>query len=536
MKYSRPEYSPSNNPYGKSGIPNYTTQPVNSFAAGKQPFVDSIYSDLLGTKSAANLSYTGISPSDFDRRVNSMQDTFTTPTVGTLPGSTAPVQPGTTSPFSPVSPTTPAGGFPSLTFPSGTVPAGTTPAGTIPVIPNRPSSPRPNLSTNPNTPGLTLPENIFPGSRPGLLTQPTMPISPTRPTMPGTSTMPGRSTMPGMNTMPGMSTLPGTSTMPGRSTIPGMNTMPGMSTMPGMNTMPGRSTMPGTGTPVRPTMPSIPTAPTRPTIPSAPGTTSPTAPTIPGFTTPTMPTTPFNQPGITLPTGYTVPAAPVTTPATPVYTLPALPTIPYIPDIPSVPGDVTMPGNNGNIISTLPNPSSSFPGTILPTVPPVPGFIPRAQDYSDSEANHRDEYDYSYTQGYSAGNIYLTDMSPYHVPLAVPMMPLYGYDNCEDAAKDFDYIKQLYPKQAKMMLSLIEEECDKLEYDGSCMFDEYPDRVYLSRLVDKIYTNLNTVKQSSVNDGTASDNTDWLKDMTEVLLYNEMLERRKRYRGRKRWF
>ncbi len=196
-----------------------------------------------------------------------------------------------------------------------------------------------------------------------------------------------------------------------------------------------------------------------------------------------------------------------------------------------------MPGNIGNTISTLPNPTVSFPGTILPTNPPTPGFIPRAQDYSHSEANHRDEYDYDYMQGYTANNIYMTDISPYHVPLAVPMMPLYGYDNCEDAAKDFDYMKQLYPKKAKLILSLIEEECDKLEYDGSCMFDEYPDRVYLGRLVDKIYNSLDTVKESSISDGiTASDSTGWMRDMTEILLYNEMLERRKRYRGRKRWF
>ena len=266
-------------------------------------------------------------------------------------------------------------------------------------------------------------------------------------------------------------------------------------------------------------------------MPAAPGSTSPTAPNIPGFTTPTMPTVPF---GNLIPT---LPSAPMTAPARPAYTLPVLPAIPSIPDIPSAPGNNTMPGNIGNTISTLPNPSSSFPGTILPTNPPTPGFIPRAQDYSDSEANHRGEYDYDYMQGYTASNIYMTDISPYHVPLAVPMMPLYGYDNCEDATKDFDYMKQLYPKKAKLILSLIEEECDKLEYDGSCMFDEYPDRVYLGRLVDKIYNNLDTVKESSISDGiTASDSTGWMRDMAEILLYNEMLERRKRYRGRKRWF
>jgi hypothetical protein len=161
--------------------------------------------------------------------------------------------------------------------------------------------------------------------------------------------------------------------------------------------------------------------------------------------------------------------------------------------------------------------------------------MPRIQDYQDS--GRVSEYDYNYIPGYMANGIYMTDVSPYHVPLAVPMMPLYGYDNCEDAAKDFDYMKQLYPEKVKKMLFLIEEECDKLEYDGSCMFDEYPDRVYLGKLVDKIYNNLNTVKEYSISEGgSPSENSHWMKDMTEVLLYGEMLERRKRYRGRKRWF
>ncbi|WOO38931.1 hypothetical protein R2R35_10735 [Anaerocolumna sp. AGMB13020] len=167
--------------------------------------------------------------------------------------------------------------------------------------------------------------------------------------------------------------------------------------------------------------------------------------------------------------------------------------------------------------------------------------MPRMQNYSEYASKHSSEYDFDYNQGYGANNIYMTDVSPYHVPLAVPMMPLYGYDNCEDASKDFGYMKHLYPEKAKKMMVLIEEECDKLEYDGSCMFDEYPDRVYLGKLVDKIYNNLNSVKESSLADNSSYDNSssgydNWMRDMTEVLLYNEMLERRKRYRGRKRWF
>ena len=58
----------------------------------------------------------------------------------------------------------------------------------------------------------------------------------------------------------------------------------------------------------------------------------------------------------------------------------------------------------------------------------------------------------------------------------VPMYPLYGYDNMEDFERDLEYFKQLYPSTVRYIQNEVDNECDKLEYDGSVMFDEYPDR------------------------------------------------------------
>lgn len=159
----------------------------------------------------------------------------------------------------------------------------------------------------------------------------------------------------------------------------------------------------------------------------------------------------------------------------------------------------------------------------------------------------------------------------YHIPMGVPLMPLYGYDNCEDADKDWDYMRQMYPVCAKKIIIEIDVECDKLEYDGSCMFDEYPDKVYLGRIVDRIYDKCrhledNTMRRTPTptpfqeeweegmevvpyqyrdyrrpsNRGNQYNphgrQEPWLKNLIEILLYNEMLHRRRRYRGRKRWF
>ena len=52
--------------------------------------------------------------------------------------------------------------------------------------------------------------------------------------------------------------------------------------------------------------------------------------------------------------------------------------------------------------------------------------------------------------------------------------------------RDMERMKELYPEDVKQIQSLVEEECDKMEYEGSMMFDEYPDRVMLKAICDRI--------------------------------------------------
>ncbi len=156
-----------------------------------------------------------------------------------------------------------------------------------------------------------------------------------------------------------------------------------------------------------------------------------------------------------------------------------------------------------------------------------------------------------------------TNETNYNVPIGVPLMPLYGYDNLEDSEKDWGYFRQMYPNIALRILREIDEECDKLEYDGSCMFDEYPDKIYLGRIVEQIYEKMQEVieepivytenlksshdyKKEEVEIKTSPSSrrgsrnpvrsNNWLRDLIEILLYQELLNRRRRYRSRRRWF
>ena len=98
---------------------------------------------------------------------------------------------------------------------------------------------------------------------------------------------------------------------------------------------------------------------------------------------------------------------------------------------------------------------------------------------------------------------------------------------------DARLLKSLYPELARVIWPEIEDICDQLEYDGSVMFDEYPDHNQIRRQVLRVEERL---KQ---NDGMIERDTKEqmrLRDLIEMLFYQEMHRRRRRRRRFKRHF
>ena len=96
--------------------------------------------------------------------------------------------------------------------------------------------------------------------------------------------------------------------------------------------------------------------------------------------------------------------------------------------------------------------------------------------------------------------------------MAYPVPLLYNDDR--NARRDYDYMKSIYPDTAKRVLPYMEEECDRMEYDGSMMYDEYPDRLSLFRIADTI----NTILEQEAEKVS--------KDLIHVLVCNEIYKRR----------
>lgn len=99
--------------------------------------------------------------------------------------------------------------------------------------------------------------------------------------------------------------------------------------------------------------------------------------------------------------------------------------------------------------------------------------------------------------------------------------------------RDMDYVREMYPMTFSRLQELVEKECNRQEFAGSMMYDEYPDKLGISRIVQNIFNEIKKDEENCVGDECIKypDDT-WLKDIITVLLLNEMYRRRRRRNGR----
>ena len=93
--------------------------------------------------------------------------------------------------------------------------------------------------------------------------------------------------------------------------------------------------------------------------------------------------------------------------------------------------------------------------------------------------------------------------------------------------KDYDYLRRLMPDSSRKLCDLIEDVCDRLEYKGSFLFDECPDKITILNLTDKIHSQMSDIDQTELTPDPSNPLP--LKNFIQSLLLNEILYRRCRY-------
>lgn len=156
-------------------------------------------------------------------------------------------------------------------------------------------------------------------------------------------------------------------------------------------------------------------------------------------------------------------------------------------------------------------------------------------------------------------------MEPFY--MTYPMQNLFQAEM--EYERDFDRMKAMYPKEVTKILLCVQDRCDELEYEGSRMFDEEPDRLMMEREIRNLYEKLRAEFEQSGEVPVPTEEEspqlqafslrppedwgwkekpdvqglhrregcrDWLCQMVGVLFYNEVYKRRCRHRRCQRWW
>lgn len=185
--------------------------------------------------------------------------------------------------------------------------------------------------------------------------------------------------------------------------------------------------------------------------------------------------------------------------------------------------------------------------------PELPGYMPGMRDREAMPAGYAPRMEMQPEYGSMPYGAPYREAAPGRwQPSPMPYYQMPGYPQTlwqeMESERDSQRLKEMYPDAAKEILPYVEEECDKMEYDGSMMFDEYPDRVMMGRIRNNIYDRVKDrfeLPEEEDKDEMFVMNQEtrrrypprknWLGDLVDVLLFQEMHRRRCRHRNCRGW-
>lgn len=96
-----------------------------------------------------------------------------------------------------------------------------------------------------------------------------------------------------------------------------------------------------------------------------------------------------------------------------------------------------------------------------------------------------------------------------------------------DSVRDLEYFRQMYPERVKKYQARVVEMLNKMDYEGSMIYDEYPDRLSMERTA----TAIADILRKEANEDMAPLPEDAHFDaLIFVLVSNEVYRRRREKR------
>ena len=113
---------------------------------------------------------------------------------------------------------------------------------------------------------------------------------------------------------------------------------------------------------------------------------------------------------------------------------------------------------------------------------------------------------------------------PFYMAYPLPMY----YQEEDTVTRDLEYLQQMYPSEAKRYQKIIAEILNQIDYEGSCIYDEYPDKWQLYRLTQTVMDKIKRMEHTEREKQDSADEKSWdgIEEFVQVLLYYEIYKKR----------
>lgn len=106
---------------------------------------------------------------------------------------------------------------------------------------------------------------------------------------------------------------------------------------------------------------------------------------------------------------------------------------------------------------------------------------------------------------------------PFYMAYPLPMY----YQQEDSVTRDLEYLQQMYPAEAKKYQRIIAETLDRIDYEGSMIYDEYPDKWQIYRLTQAIVDKIVNAGEEQQSDAYRSRTTEFVQVLLSYEIYRK---------------
>ena len=127
-----------------------------------------------------------------------------------------------------------------------------------------------------------------------------------------------------------------------------------------------------------------------------------------------------------------------------------------------------------------------------------------------------------------------TILGPENMEVGFPRLIGAEKEDEDRGAADFEYLRRTYPTMVGRYQKRVEEIMDAMDYDGSMIYDEYPDRISLLDLGNSVARSLARIDENREDMSHTALEEAYLQGLSQVLVCNEIYRRRQKRKANRR--